>query len=292
MATPETNAYETTARDEGRAASNGGSVPRCKLERAVERPAVGIQRSSRKSRDETRDEREPGWHRARGERASMTRRPPSTALSINLQSGGTETRMAGMLWDGNQGWHPGEPSVKEREMLLGRSEGSSHPTLIHDSETGGFPPPVLFQESGKAKNTRRQKGPPLGGLFPFEHARRARRSRLRTRLSGGISMRARAMAKPATYIQSHVVASRVAPAARHLMRSGRTIFWSDPVSHLLDINDLAELLGRSPETIKKDIKRNPLAVPPRLHIPGTRLLRWRQQDVDAWLAQFVVGGAQ
>ncbi|QKL60725.1 helix-turn-helix domain-containing protein [Ralstonia solanacearum] len=64
------------------------------------------------------------------------------------------------------------------------------------------------------------------------------------------------------------------------------------MSHLLDINDLAELLGRSPETIKKDIKRNPLAVPPRLHIPGTRLLRWRQQDVDAWLAQFVVGGAQ
>lgn len=41
MATPETNAYETTARDEGRATSNGGSVPRCKLERAVERPAAG-----------------------------------------------------------------------------------------------------------------------------------------------------------------------------------------------------------------------------------------------------------
>ncbi|CAG9179208.1 helix-turn-helix transcriptional regulator [Cupriavidus pinatubonensis] len=64
------------------------------------------------------------------------------------------------------------------------------------------------------------------------------------------------------------------------------------MSNLLDINDLAELLGRSPETIKKDIQRNPLAVPPRLHIPGTRLLRWRQVDVDAWLAQFVIGGAQ
>lgn len=52
---------------------------------------------------------------------------------------------------------------------------------------------------------------------------------------------------------------------------------------LLDLQDLADLLGRSPETIKKDLTRNPLAVPPRLHIPGTRLLRWRAEDVDAWL---------
>ena len=50
---------------------------------------------------------------------------------------------------------------------------------------------------------------------------------------------------------------------------------------ILDLADLADLLGRSPETIKKDIRRNRLAVPPRLHIPGTRLLRWRRVDVDA-----------
>jgi predicted DNA-binding transcriptional regulator AlpA len=56
---------------------------------------------------------------------------------------------------------------------------------------------------------------------------------------------------------------------------------------ILDLTDLANLLGRSPETIKKDIRRNRLAVPPRLHIPGTRLLRWRQADVDAWLASYV-----
>ncbi|AQV96471.1 hypothetical protein BJN34_21625 [Cupriavidus necator] len=62
------------------------------------------------------------------------------------------------------------------------------------------------------------------------------------------------------------------------------------MSKLLDIYELAELLGRSPETIKKDLKRNPMAVPPRLHIPGTRLLRWRQVDVDTWLAEHVVGG--
>ena len=57
--------------------------------------------------------------------------------------------------------------------------------------------------------------------------------------------------------------------------------------YILDIHELACLLQRSPETIRKDLRRNPLAVPPRLHIPGTRLLRWRACDVDAWLADYV-----
>lgn len=56
--------------------------------------------------------------------------------------------------------------------------------------------------------------------------------------------------------------------------------------NLMTLNDLAELLGRSPQTIRKDIRRNPDAVPPRLVLPHTRLLRWRQCDVDAWLSQF------
>ena len=52
---------------------------------------------------------------------------------------------------------------------------------------------------------------------------------------------------------------------------------------LLDLNHLSRLLGRSPETIKRDMRRNEDAVPPRLRIPGTRLLRWREQDVASWL---------
>ncbi|MFG6466768.1 helix-turn-helix transcriptional regulator [Roseateles sp. BYS87W] len=58
---------------------------------------------------------------------------------------------------------------------------------------------------------------------------------------------------------------------------------------VLELGDLANLLGRSPETIRKDIHRNPAAVPPRLVIAGTRLLRWRAVDVQAWLAQCVEG---
>jgi predicted DNA-binding transcriptional regulator AlpA len=58
---------------------------------------------------------------------------------------------------------------------------------------------------------------------------------------------------------------------------------------LLDLDELGTVLGRSPATIKRDIKRNPAAVPPRLHLPGTRLLRWRATDVAAWLAKHVAG---
>ena len=56
---------------------------------------------------------------------------------------------------------------------------------------------------------------------------------------------------------------------------------------LLTLDDLAQLLGRSPDTIKKDMRRNPAAVPPRLLLPNTRLLRWRACDVDIWLGKFV-----
>ena len=56
---------------------------------------------------------------------------------------------------------------------------------------------------------------------------------------------------------------------------------------LLTLDELAVILGRSPETIRKDIRRNPDAVPPRLQLPGTRLLRWRAVDVQAWMSQFV-----
>jgi predicted DNA-binding transcriptional regulator AlpA len=62
------------------------------------------------------------------------------------------------------------------------------------------------------------------------------------------------------------------------------------MSKLLDLQELARLLRRSPETIKRDLRRNPSAVPPRLTLPGTRLLRWRVIDVERWLEEHVAGG--
>ena len=55
------------------------------------------------------------------------------------------------------------------------------------------------------------------------------------------------------------------------------------MSPLLDLSALSRLLGRSPETVRRDLRRNPEAVPPRVQVPGTRLLRWREADVQAWL---------
>ena len=56
------------------------------------------------------------------------------------------------------------------------------------------------------------------------------------------------------------------------------------MNDLLTLDELAAVLRRSPETIRKDLRRNPDAVPPRLNLPGTRLLRWRAVDVQKWLA--------
>ena len=70
---------------------------------------------------------------------------------------------------------------------------------------------------------------------------------------------------------------------------------SSPMSNhspLLDLAGLGRLLGRSPNTIRRDQRRNPDAVPPRIQLPGTRLLRWREAVVIAWLDFHVVASAE
>ena len=52
---------------------------------------------------------------------------------------------------------------------------------------------------------------------------------------------------------------------------------------LLDIDGLARILNRGTSTILRDIRRDPDVVPPRLTLPGTRLLRWHEADVAARL---------
>lgn len=65
-----------------------------------------------------------------------------------------------------------------------------------------------------------------------------------------------------------------------------------PTPPLLTLDELATILGRSPETIRRDLRRNPDAVPPRIQLPGTRLLRWRAADVEAWLDRLAKEGAR
>lgn len=57
----------------------------------------------------------------------------------------------------------------------------------------------------------------------------------------------------------------------------------------LKLDELASLLGRSRTTILNDRVRNPAAVPPAIKPPGTKVLLWRREDVDEWLAGHLEG---
>lgn len=53
----------------------------------------------------------------------------------------------------------------------------------------------------------------------------------------------------------------------------------------LDIDDLAVLLGQSTQTIKKKLRNVPHQLPPKMHIPGSKMLRWRTHEVQNWLIE-------
>jgi len=53
----------------------------------------------------------------------------------------------------------------------------------------------------------------------------------------------------------------------------------------LDIDELAELLGQSVNTIKKKLVANPTSLPPKMHLPGASMLRWRAQEVQNWMME-------
>ena len=59
-------------------------------------------------------------------------------------------------------------------------------------------------------------------------------------------------------------------------------------SDLLDVEQLGQLLHKSPASIRTDQTRNPRALPPRCRLPGHRRLLWRRVDVEAWLAAHVI----
>ena len=62
---------------------------------------------------------------------------------------------------------------------------------------------------------------------------------------------------------------------------------SPPQAELLTVDALAELLHRSPNTIRCDAHRAPARLPPILRLPQHNRLLWRRVDVDAWLSGHV-----
>ena len=51
----------------------------------------------------------------------------------------------------------------------------------------------------------------------------------------------------------------------------------------LTVEDLAALLQRSVATLKSDVSRRPHTLPPRLVVPGTKVVMWLESDVLEWL---------
>ena len=52
----------------------------------------------------------------------------------------------------------------------------------------------------------------------------------------------------------------------------------------LSVTDIANLLHKTPRTIREDARRRPHSLPPRLRIPGSDRMLWLESDVEEWLA--------
>jgi predicted DNA-binding transcriptional regulator AlpA len=57
------------------------------------------------------------------------------------------------------------------------------------------------------------------------------------------------------------------------------------MSTYLDIQELAAMLGQSARTIMRNLAHRPKLVLPKMHIPGSLMLRWRAHDVQCWMYQ-------
>ncbi|WP_081609285.1 hypothetical protein [Pseudomonas sp. CBZ-4] len=60
---------------------------------------------------------------------------------------------------------------------------------------------------------------------------------------------------------------------------------------LLTVDDLSGCIHKSVTSIRSDVTRNPLSLPPICRLPGTKRLLWRAEDVEHWLADHVSGFA-
>ena len=57
---------------------------------------------------------------------------------------------------------------------------------------------------------------------------------------------------------------------------------------LLTIDELATVLGVTVKGIRRRLERRSPSVPVPLFVPGSTRLRWRQSDVETWLAALPV----
>lgn len=57
----------------------------------------------------------------------------------------------------------------------------------------------------------------------------------------------------------------------------------DELPPVSTIKDLARFLRLHEHTVRADLSRRPDSLPPRMHLPGRRSVRFLREDVIAWL---------
>ena len=58
---------------------------------------------------------------------------------------------------------------------------------------------------------------------------------------------------------------------------------------LLTVEQLSTRIHKSVASIRSDATRNPQSLPPICRLPNTKRLLWRVEDVEQWIARYVVG---
>lgn len=53
----------------------------------------------------------------------------------------------------------------------------------------------------------------------------------------------------------------------------------------MDAAEVAELLGISFSTFRKQLGKTPNFVPPKMHFVASKMLRWRRQEVENWIVE-------
>lgn len=51
----------------------------------------------------------------------------------------------------------------------------------------------------------------------------------------------------------------------------------------LDVEELAVLMDLTPSTIRRYVAKKPFNLPPKMHIPGSKMMRWRKVEAEKWL---------
>lgn len=64
------------------------------------------------------------------------------------------------------------------------------------------------------------------------------------------------------------------------------------LENLLNIAELAEILGIAENTVRWSICHRPERLPPMVRLPGARGPRWRIVDIQKWIAAHVEGGVK